>query len=168
MPPKFKSPWDQIAELKFLLQLMVQKVLYLEKMEQIKAHTMTVIVMDAASMANADVFHMGFGRAKKWRDTVESYLAEIDEMSASELNRRVDYKGKVIVDGDEYITATRDQIDRRLRWIYGDDNFADFETRYHWRENREFFDSYEKLNKAIEENAGKINEAVGQHVLRVP
>lgn len=165
MAPKFKNPWDQVAELKFLLQLMTQKVLYMEKMEKIKAHTFTTIVMDAASMANADVFHMGFGRAKKWRDAVEAYLAEIDEMSASELNRRVDYKGKVVIDGDEYITATRDQIDRRLRWIYGDDNFADFAARYHWAENKPFFDEYEKLNKLIEANAAKINEAVGQRVV---
>lgn len=168
MAKKFVSPWEQIVELKKLLQLMVQKVLYMEKLEDIKNHTMTTVVMDAASIACADVFQMGPGRAKKWRDAVEATLEQLDRLSEEELNRRIDFKGRVVIEGDEYITATRDQIDRRLRWIYGDAAFADFETRYRWKENREFFDNYEKLNRTIEENAGKINEAVGQCVLRVP
>lgn len=92
---------------------------------------------DAFLIAAADVFQLGQGRAEK---AIRAYKSTVMEM----MERIVDFKGK---DMDYYW----DTLDRRIRQIVGDRNFAPREKRYDETGMAVFCELFIRTAKAIKE-----------------
>ena len=76
------------------------------------------IDLDGAMMAANEVFQMGPGRAKQFRDAMTKYVNEISGLFVE------DSKGDATL---EYSKAT---LDKRIESIVGEDNFAPWDVRY--------------------------------------
>ena len=157
--PKIVSPYTEIARLKRLVQLLYARICYYEDIMPVEQATMMRTVVDAAAMANNDIFRMSIGRVVKWEDTVNAYLTELDKEGMSEANSRV-YRGKYIVDGDDTLPATREKIDRRLREIYGP-AFKPFDVRYNWALNQQIFEKYKGATEALQAEMPYLKSILG-------
>lgn len=148
---KVKSPYETIAEQKECISLLLGMCRCLNQILDIQPTTYVNIMLDACAMANADVFQMGMGRAKRWRDAVEGYLQEFDKAAADEVNEQINYKGEHVFHGDAEVTATRAAIDARLKWIYNGE-ISDFEERYNWGHNKEVYKAYDNIVKELKKH----------------
>lgn len=146
---KVKSPYETIAEQKECISLLLGMCRCLNQILDIQPTTYVNIMLDACAMANADVFQMGCGRAKKWRDTMEQYLQEFDQAAADEVNEHINYKGVRTYEGDPEVTATRAAIYARLKWIYNGE-IDDFETRYNWGHNQQVYAEYNAIVQKLD------------------
>lgn len=92
-----------------------------EKRKEDKRRTRIALQMaqDAAMIAAAEVFGMGPKRAAEFH---EAYARTVNEIS------------RVLVEDakdDEMIEYTKETVDKRLRQIAGEKNFADWDHRYY-------------------------------------
>lgn len=76
------------------------------------------IDLDGAMMAANEVFQMGPGRARQFRDAMVRYVNEISELFVEDSK------------GDTSLTYAKHTLDKRMVEIVGEENFVSWDERY--------------------------------------